>query len=140
MVHRALRHRDVLRLLYGRPGHIGRGAVDATSVRRSGRGFDPIYLLSMARERRDDEFLEHLERSLDGDALDPIRERLKSAAASRVHEYPPEKLRQLLHDAARPARHSRPARETLGILEGLVAARRGDTHELEIPPTFGPDD
>jgi hypothetical protein len=94
----------------------------------------------MARERRDDEFLEHLERSLDGDALDPIRERLKSAAASRVHEYPPEKLRQLLHDARDLLGIVDQLRETLGILEGLVAARRGDSHELEIPPTFGPDD
>jgi hypothetical protein len=31
-------------------------------------------------------------------------------------------------------------REAAGILEGIKAVQRGDTHELEIPPTFGPED
>lgn len=94
----------------------------------------------MEREKGKDAFLERLERSMAGDFLDPIRERLRSAAASRVHEYPPEKLRQLLHDARDLLAMVDQLRETLGILEGLAAVRRGDTHELEFPPTFGPED
>jgi DNA-binding XRE family transcriptional regulator len=45
-----------------------------------------------------DEFLAALE-SLPDMSLDAIAERLRSAASSRVHMAPPEKLQQLLHDA-----------------------------------------
>ncbi len=31
-------------------------------------------------------------------------------------------------------------RESAGVLDGLRAVARGETHELEISPTFGPED
>jgi hypothetical protein len=70
-----------------RGGLISRAALDAYQRRQRGEP-SPVRELPPTGELDDDAIRLRL-----------IHERLASAASDRVHEYPPEKLRQLLEDA-----------------------------------------